>query len=72
MLGVGGGKVVMREAVHATYFTIICAGGTPIIGWNTPTSASRTYKVFGKVDLADSVWLEVNDNAALYRFSKSK
>ena len=46
------------------------ADGTPSIGWNTPTSASRTYKVFGKVDLTDSVWLEVNGNAALYHFFK--
>ena len=44
--------------------------GTPIIGWNTPTYASRTYKIFGKVDLSDSVWLEVKDNAAQYRFFK--
>lgn len=44
------------------------ADGTPSIGWNTPTSASRIYKVFGKVELTDSVWLEVNGNADLYRF----
>lgn len=42
----------------------------PTIGWNTPTYASRTYKVFCKVDLADSVWIEVGGNAALYRFFK--
>ena len=38
--------------------------------WNSPTDASRTYKVFGKVDLAESVWIEVGDNASLYRFFK--
>ena len=32
-----------------------------------PTSASRNYKVFGKVDLDDSIWLEVNGNAVLAR-----
>ena len=48
----------------------IGADGVPVVGWNTPTYASRTYKVLGKVDLADSVWLEVNDNADLYRFFK--
>ena len=42
--------------------------GTPVVGWNTQTSPSRTYKVFGKVDLSDSVWLEVKDNVELYRF----
>jgi len=30
----------------------------------------RSYTVFGKVDLSDSIWLEVKDNATLYRFSK--
>ena len=44
--------------------------GTPVIGWNTPTYASRTYKVFGKVDLSDSVWIEVQGNATQYRFFK--
>jgi hypothetical protein len=27
----------------------------PVVGWNTPTYTSRTYKVFGKADLSDSV-----------------
>ena len=44
--------------------------GAPLVGWNTPTYASRTYKIFGKVDLADSVWIEVKDNVELYRFFK--
>jgi hypothetical protein len=48
----------------------IGADGLPTIGWNTPTYASRTYKVFGKVDLSDSVWIEVKDNVELYRFFK--
>jgi len=48
----------------------INADGTPAIGWNTPTYASRTYKILGKVALSDSVWLEVKDNASLYRFFK--
>ena len=48
----------------------IGADGVPVVGWNTQTSPSRTYKVFGKVDLSDSVWLEVNGNADLYRFFK--
>jgi len=26
--------------------------------------------VFGKVDLSDSIWLEVNENTSLYRFFK--
>ena len=46
----------------------IGADGAPVVGWNTQTSPSRTYKVFGKVDLSDSVWLEVKDNVELYRF----
>ena len=48
----------------------IGADGLPTIGWNAPTYASRTYKVFGKVDLSDSVWIEVKDNVELYRFFK--
>ena len=48
----------------------IGADGLPTIGWNTTTYASRTYKVFGKVDLSDSVWIEVKDNVELYRFFK--
>ena len=48
----------------------IGADGMPTIGCNTPTYASRTYKVFGKVDLSDSIWLEVNENTSLYRFFK--
>ena len=48
----------------------MAADGTPAIGWNTQTSASRKYTVYGKVNLSDSVWLEVNDNAAIYRFFK--
>ena len=48
----------------------IDADELPTIGWNTPTYASRTYKVFGKVDLADSVWIEIGDNVELYRFFK--
>ena len=48
----------------------IGADGVPVVGWNTQTSPSRTYKVFGKVDLSDSVSLEVNENAGLYRFFK--
>ena len=40
----------------------IGADGAPVVGWNTQTSPSRTYIIFGKVDLSDSVWLEVNDN----------
>ena len=42
--------------------------GLPTIGWNTPTYASRTYKILEKVDFSDSVWLEINGNVALYRF----
>ena len=38
-------------------------------GASFPT-VSRTNKVFGKVDLADSVWIEVRDNVELYRFFK--
>ena len=41
------------------------SAGTP-----RPSYASRTYKILGKVDLSDSVWLEVTDNISLYRFSK--
>ena len=48
----------------------IGADGVPVVGWNTQTSPSRTYKVFGKVDLSDSVWLEVKDTVELYRFFK--
>ena len=48
----------------------IGADGAPVVGWNTQTSPSRIYKVFGKVDLSDSVWLEVKENASLYRFFK--
>ena len=48
----------------------IGADGVPVVGWNTPTYASRTYKVFGKVNLSDSVWIEVRDNVELYRFFK--
>ena len=48
----------------------IGADGAPVIGWNTATYASRTYKVFGKVDLSDSVWIEVGDNVEQYRFFK--
>ena len=48
----------------------IGADGAPVVGWNTQTSPSRTYKVFGKVDLSDSVWLEVKYNVELYRFFK--
>ena len=48
----------------------IGADGVPVVGWNTQTSPSRTYKVFGKVDLSNSVWLEVKDNVELYRFFK--
>ena len=48
----------------------IGADGLPTIGWNTPTYASRIYKAFGKVDLADSVWIEVRENTSLYRFFK--
>ena len=29
---------------------------------------SRTYRLWGKVELSDSVWIEVKDNAHLYRF----
>ena len=48
----------------------IAADGTPTIGWNTQTYASRKYTIFGKVNLSDSVWLEVNGNASTYRFFK--
>lgn len=48
----------------------IGADGTPAIGWNTPSYASRTYKILGKVDLSDSIWLEVKENTLLYRFFK--
>ena len=34
------------------------------------TYASRTYKILGKVDISDSVWIEVKDNIELYRFFK--
>jgi len=30
----------------------------------------RSYTVFGKVDLSDSVWLEMKENTSLYRFFK--
>ena len=48
----------------------VATDGTPAIGWSTQTYASRKYMVYGKVNLTDSVWLEVNDNAATYRFFK--
>ena len=48
----------------------ISADGLPATGWNTPTYASRTYKVLGKVDLSDSIWLQVKENTLLYRFFK--
>ena len=48
----------------------IAADGTPTIGWNTQTYASRKYTVYGKVNLSDSVWLEVNGNESTYRFFK--
>lgn len=48
----------------------IVADGSPNIEWNTQTYASRKYTVYGKVNLSDSVWLEINDNAATYRFFK--
>ena len=60
-----------NDAVSHFNATIaIGADGVPVVGWNTPTYASRTYKVLGKVDLSDSVWIEVKDNASLYRFFK--
>jgi len=48
----------------------IAADGSPIIGWNTQTYTSRKYAIYGKVNLSDSVWLEVNGNASTYRFFK--
>lgn len=48
----------------------VAADGTPVIGWNTQTYASRKYTIFGKVNLADSVWLEVDGNSSIYRFFK--
>ena len=48
----------------------ISADGLPATGWNTPTYASRTYKVLGKVNLSDSVWIEVKDTGELYQFFK--
>ena len=44
------------------------SSGNPVIGWNTPTYVSRRYRIYGKVELSDSVWLEVKDNAEVYRF----
>ncbi len=48
----------------------ISVDSAPVVGWNTPTYASRTYKILGKVDFSDSVWIEVKDNVELYRFFK--
>ena len=48
----------------------IGADGAPVVGWNTQGDPSRAYKVFGNVALADSVWIEINDNIELYRFFK--
>ena len=56
----------------ATAVESVGEDGAPVVGWNTPTSASRTYKVFGKVDFSDFVWIEVKDNIALYRFFKAE
>ena len=49
----------------ATAVEFVGEDGVPVVGWNTQTSPSRTYKVFGKVDLDDSVWIEVKDNVEL-------
>lgn len=38
----------------------------------SPTYASRTYTILGKVDLTDPLWIEVRDNIDLYRFFKVK
>ena len=59
-----------NAASHFNATISIGADGVPVVGWTTPTYASRTYKVLGKVDLADSVWIEVGDNVELYRFFK--
>ena len=49
--------------------------GKPVVSCNDgrgpKTYAARTVRVWGKVNLSDSVWLEVKDNAELYRFFKT-
>ena len=51
------------------------ADGKPAIiytdGYQEKTVSSRIYKTWGKVNLSDSVWIEVKDNAELYRFFKT-
>ena len=43
----------------------------PVIGTSTKQFSNRTYRFYGKVNLDDPVWIEVQDNAALYRFFKA-
>ena len=49
--------------------------GKPVVSCNDgrgpKTYAARTVRIWGKVNLSDSVWLEVKDNAELYRFFKT-
>ena len=45
--------------------------GAPIVGISTSTYSSRTYHTYGKVELSDPVWIEVQDNAELYHFFKT-
>ena len=51
------------------------ADGAPEVfctdGYVEKAVPARTYRVFGKVNLSDSVWLEVNGNIGLYRFFKA-
>jgi len=53
----------------------ILADGTPEVfftdGYVEKQVPSRTYRVWGKVELSDSVWLEVEGNAFLYHFFKT-
>ena len=39
-------------------------------GYNKKMVASRTYTLWGKVNLSDTLWLKVDGNAHLYRFFK--
>ena len=50
------------------------ADGTPDVfctdGYVEKMAPSRTYTLWGKVNLSDTLWLKVNGNAHLYRFFK--
>ena len=52
----------------------INADGTPEVfctdGYNKKMVASRTYTLWGKVNLSDTLWLKVGENIHLYHFFK--